>query len=62
MDLDLTVRRTPSQWRDLLEVRVRRLSARKTPPERRQALAETWAIAAAALDQHDRDHPQEDTP
>lgn len=53
---DLSKRRTPSQWRNLLEVRVRRLSSRKSPDERREAFASIAAVALAALAQHEADH------
>lgn len=50
--LDLEVRRTPSQFRNLLEVRVRRLSRSKTKEQRLQALVEIREISEAAIKQH----------
>ena len=49
--LDLTKRRSPSEWRNLLEVRVRRLAASKPEEVRRQATEEIHAISKAMLEQ-----------
>lgn len=54
--VDLTRRRSPSGWRRLINARARRLSARKSPDERREALASIMAIAGHALNQHDAEH------
>lgn len=50
--LDLTKKRTPSGFRNLLEVRVRRLSSSKSKEHQAEALTEIRDIAQAALDQH----------
>lgn len=50
--LDLSVKRTPSGFRNLLEVRVRRLSSTKSKEQQVEALTEIRDIAQAALDQH----------
>lgn len=50
--LDLTRKRSPSNVRNLLEVRVRRLAATKDTESRIQALQELRDIAVASL-KHD---------
>lgn len=50
--LDLTKKRSPSNVRNLLEVRVRRLAATKDIESRIQALQELRDIAVASL-KHD---------
>ncbi len=45
------MKRTPSAWRNLLEVRVRRLAGTKPVEVRRQALTEIRDLAQQALEQ-----------
>ena len=47
--LDLSKKRTPSNYRNLLEVRVRRLSSSKTKEQQVEALREISEISDAAL-------------
>lgn len=49
--LDLEKRRSPSEWRKLLEVRVRRIAASKDRDRRREAVEEIHAISKAMLEQ-----------
>lgn len=51
MGLDLSKRRTPSEIRNLLEVRVRRVSGNRPKEEQLQALVEIREIADAAIKQ-----------
>lgn len=55
--LDVTRDRSPSELRQLLEVRVRRQADSYSPAVRRQALQELRDLADAALQQLDADEP-----
>lgn len=55
MKLDTSKRRSPSELRNLLEVRVRRQAQSYSKDARRKALAEIRDLAATALDQLEED-------